>query len=272
MKHKSEFIENGYYYRHWAVSGETRAVILLVHGLGEHCARYQAVAESFNGAGYAVCSMDLPGHGKSVGRPGFVHRFSDFEHAVHDLYEKIAEWYPDLPVFLLGHSMGGLIATKVLIDHQDRFSGALLSGAAIQSPQQPPAFQIGIIKIISALLPKLGVLSLDASGISRDPKVVEDYMNDPLVAKGRLSARLLAEMFKTMETCKAEAKRIALPIRIMHGGSDDMTSPSGSEFLYQTVASKDKELKIYDGLMHEIFNEPEGDEITAEMIDWLASR
>ena len=116
------------------------------------------------------------------------------------------------------------------------------------------------------------MLVLDASGISRDPVVVEEYIQDPLVNKGKLSARLLVEMFKTMDQCKTYAGKITLPIRIMHGGADDMTSPEGSELLYNRVGSKDKELRIYNGLMHEILNEPEGPEITQEIIAWMESR
>lgn len=266
---QTTFKEHGIHYRNWPISGDARAVVLIVHGLGEHCERYDTFASALNTAGYAVAGLDLPGHGQSDGRRGHIDRFSEYGDAVLSLYKKTSTAYPGLPVFLLGHSMGGLISTQLLLSHQDKFAGALLSGPAIQSPQQPPAFQVAVIKLIAALFPKLGVLTLDASGISRDPVVVEDYMHDPLVNKGKLSARLLVEMFKAMEECKANADRVTLPIRIMHGGRDDMTSPEGSELLYSRVGSKDKELRIYSGLMHEILNEPEGPEITQEIIAWI---
>ncbi len=269
---QATFKENGIHYRNWPVAGDARAVVLIVHGLGEHCARYDSFASALNTAGYAVASLDLPGHGQSDGRRGHIDGFSEYGDAVLALYEKISATYLGLPVYLFGHSMGGLISTRLLLNHQEKFAGALLSGPAIQSPQQPPAFQVAVIKLIASLFPKLGVLTLDASGISRDPVVVEDYMQDPLVNKGKLSARLLVEMFKAMEECKANADKITLPIRVMHGGRDDMTSPEGSELLYKRVGSKDKELRIYKGLMHEILNEPEGLEITQEIIAWMHSR
>lgn len=260
---------NGIYYRHWALTGDPSGVVLIVHGLGEHCERYNHVADALNSAGYAVASLDLPGHGQSEGTRGYVQSFSDYQDAVLNLYKQMTEAYPNLPIFLFGHSMGGLIATRLLIDQQDLFAAAMLSGPAIQSPQEPPAFQVAIIKMISALFPKLGMMTLDASGISRDPQVVADYMQDPLVNKGKLSARLLKELFANMQFCKEHAEKISLPILILHGGQDAMTAPAGSELLFNKVSSKDKELKIYDDLLHEILNEPEGDEVAAKMIAWL---
>ena len=275
MKQTSnQFTENGLYYRHWPLedSQEPKAVILLLHGLGDHCERYTAIARALNNAGYALCSMDLPGHGQSEGVRGHIDHFSDYSNAALSLHAKVLDWYPDQAIYLLGHSMGGLIATQLLIYHPTLFKGALLSGAAIQSPQQPPNWQLSIMKGLSAIAPKMGALTLDASCISHDQTVVEQYMNDPLVNKGKLSARLLVEMFNAMGECKERAAEISLPILIMHGGDDVMTSPAGSKFLYETVSSPDKVLKIYAGLYHEIFNEPEQEDIYAEVIGWLNQR
>ena len=267
----TQFTENGIYYRHWPVDPGTdpKAVVLLVHGLGEHCERYTALADALNNANYAVCSLDLPGHGQSEGVRGHIDKFSDFQEAVLSLRTKIKQWYPALSVFLLGHSMGGLISTHLLLEKQALFKGALLSGAAIQSPQVPPAWQLGIMKGIAMVAPKFGALTLDASSISRDPAVVEKYMRDPLVNKGKLSARLLVEMFNTMNECKQRAEEIELPIRIMHGSCDVMAAPEGSELLHGRISSEDKEIEIYEGLFHEIFNEPEGEDIYRQVVDWL---
>lgn len=268
-----QFSQNGIYHRHWPVNnGETNAAVLLIHGLGEHCERYSALSKAFNGAGYAVASVDLPGHGQSAGQRGHIDSFADFEEAALALHAQIQQWHPEIPIYLLGHSMGGLIAAHLLIEHQDLFKGALLSGAAIQSPQQPPAWQIAIMKLVAMVSPKAGMLQLDASAVSRDPAVVETYMNDPLVNKGKLSAKLLVEMFRTMAETKQHACEIKLPIRIMHGSADVMTAAEGSEWLFQHVSSSDKELKVYEGLYHEIFNEPEQLDIYQEMIGWLDKR
>lgn len=272
MPQTSDITRNGLYYRNWSVPGEPKAVVMLIHGLGEHCQRYEALAEFLSNAGYALCSMDLPCHGQSEGPRGHVDSFEEFQNAALSLYQYAVENHPSAPVFLLGHSMGGLIATHFLLDHQDKFQGALLSGAAIQSPQEPPAWQVAIISTIAKLVPKLAMLKLDASKVSRDPAVVEAYMSDPLVSKDKLSARFLVELTNTMEECKDRAEQITLPILIMHGSKDVMTAPQGSQLLHDSVSSSDKKIRIYEGLFHEIFNEPEAETIFEEMVVWLNER
>lgn len=271
MSKANEVLENGLYFRHWAIDAP-KGVVVLVHGLGEHCQRYEHLATHLNEAGYALSSMDLPCHGQSDGIRGHVDSFDDYDSAVLMLHEHTKMRYPNTPLFLLGHSMGGLIATKFLLAHQDKFAGAMLSGAAIQSPQEPPAWQVIIIKTIAKFFPKTPVLALDASAVSRDPAVVEKYMNDPLVSHAKLSAQFLVSMTDAMDFCKDEAKFINLPLKIMHGSADVMTSPIGSQLLHDTVGSKDKTITLYDGLYHEIFNEPENEQIFSEIVDWMGAR
>lgn len=272
MANVSDNFEDGFYYRHWSPNDKPKACVMLIHGLGEHCQRYNALGSYLNEAGFAISSMDLPGHGQSEGKRGHVDSFDVFQQAALGLYQNVQTTYPDCPVFLLGHSMGGLISTRLLLDHQANFQGALLSGAAIQSPQQPPAWQVLIIKTIAKLFPTAAMLQLDASAVSRDPKVVEKYMADPLVGKDKLSAKFLLEMTNSMDQCKARASDISLPILIMHGSADVITSPEGSQLLHDSVSSSDKELRFYDGLYHEIFNEPEAQDIYAEVSDWITQR
>ena len=269
--HVSERTSNGLYYRHWP-KAKAKGVVLLVHGLGEHCQRYEHLAAYLNQAGYAMSSMDLPGHGKSDGARGHADNFDVFQNAVLQLYKRTKASIPKLPIFLLGHSMGGLIATRLLLDHQDKFKGAMLSGAAIQSPQEPSALQVTIIKLVAKLFPKAKMLALDASAISRDPIVVEKYMADPLVSKEKLSAQFLVSMTNAMQECQDKADKINLSIKIMHGSSDVMTAAAGSQLLHDSVSSSDKQITIYQGLFHEIFNEPEGETIFAEMVSWMDAR
>jgi len=252
MTNINEHTVNGKYYRQWQPEN-SKAVVMLVHGLGEHCQRYEHLAAHLNNNGYALSSMDLPCHGKSEGPRGHVDSFDLFEDAALELYKHTQEANPNQPIFLLGHSMGGLIATRLLLKHQDKFQGALLSGAAIQSPQEPPAWQVGLIKGIAKLFPKAKMLALDASAV-------------------KLSAQFLVSMTNAMEQCKDEASKIKLPLKIMHGSADVMTAPEGSQLLYHAVSSSDKEITLYDGLFHEIFNEPEGESIFAEMISWMDQR
>lgn len=261
--------KTAFYFRHWPLTENCRGYIMLVHGLGEHCERYQALAEYANKAGYGVYSMDLPGHGQSPGKRGHIDRFEEFDSAAMQLHDRIKEAAGDLPIYLVGHSMGGLIASHLLLNHQSLFAAAVLSGAAIKSPQTPPAFQVAILRFLSFITPKLGVMTLDASGISKDPEVVDVYMKDPLVNKGKLSARMAAELFGAMDLAQTRAAEITLPLCLLHGSNDVMTAPEGSELLHERISSENKKLTIYPGLFHEIFNEPEHEQVFADMIAWL---
>lgn len=258
------------FYRRWDADNAAKGVVLIVHGMAEHSLRYAAFAAAANAADLSVCAFDLPSHGKSSGRPGHIDRFDAFVNAVMDYRQQISEWFADAPVFLLGHSLGGLITTQVLLAHQDQFSGAVLSGPAVESPLKPGVFQFTLIRLLSSLAPKAGALQLDPAGVSRDQAVVDDYIADPLNYHGKVSARLVHELFIAMQDAQDRAAQIEIPMLIMHGGADSMTAVSGSQLLHDRISSTDKALKVYDGLYHEIFNEPEGPEIIREAVDWLA--
>ncbi len=260
------------YYRHWRAQEPARAVILLAHGLGEHCGRYQAFAEYFLERGISVVAPDHLGHGASPGERTHLTSFDQYLRPLDELREMISQWYPELPCFLIGHSMGGLIAARYLLDHQDKFAGAALSGAALQAAQPPSAFAMFLARLFSRFLPKMGMLKLEATQISRDPKVVQDYLDDPLVHNGKASARLVVELFQNMERVERDRAKITLPIFVMHGEADAMTTSEGSEQFQRAVGSSDKSLKIYKGLYHEIFNEPERLEVMADLANWLDAR
>lgn len=260
------------YYQSWRPDEPARANVLLLHGLGEHSGRYEELAGFLTERGYAVYALDLPGHGKSGGRPGYIADFSDYLAVAEQYLQQVKANISGQPLFLLGHSMGGLISASFLPQHQSAFSGALLSGAAVQSPLKPPPIQLLIIRLLSLLMPKLGVLQLDASQVSRDPDVVRRYEEDPLNYHGKVSARSVAELFAAMQALRGNAARIKLPLLIMHGSEDSMAAPEGSQYLYQACGSIDKTLKIYPGLYHEIFNEPEKQQIYTELAAWLDER
>jgi len=257
------------YQQTWLPDTDPRAVVLLIHGLGEHSSRYTHVAEHLTQRGFAVFTLDHYGHGKSDGHAGFVARFSVYLDGVAALLEKARSEHPGQPLFLVGHSMGGLIAATFLLDHSSDFQAAVLSGPAIKSDQAPPTMVIALIRLLSTIVPTLPLIQLDASGVSRDPAVVAAYMNDSLVHHGKLSARLLSEMSAAMQDTLARAAAIELPVMLMHGEDDQLTSPDGSVELYEAIGSTDKKLKTYPGLYHEIFNEPEQDAVLADMSNWL---
>ncbi|NNF16858.1 MAG: alpha/beta hydrolase [Gammaproteobacteria bacterium] len=260
------------YYRCWQPHARPRAVILLVHGLAEHCGRYEPLARRMMQENIAVCALDLPGHGQSSGAPCHIQKFEQLHNSVSELRNRLAQWYPKAPVFLLGHSMGGLIATGILLRHQDRYAGCILSGPAVRSPLQPPLLQLLVVRLLSVVAPRARVLGLDPAGVSRDPAVVKNYIADPLNYSGKVTARLVTELFSHMQQALDGAPSITLPLLILHGGADSMTAPSGSTQLHDSATSSDKTLKIYDGLYHEIFNEPEGPQILNEVAQWIIAR
>jgi alpha-beta hydrolase superfamily lysophospholipase len=272
MKHRENHFTGArglsIYGQYWEPEGTPRALMLIVHGAGEHSARYRRLADYLTSAGYVVAALDHPHHGRSEGRYGHLERLDDFLQTLEIFRRQVLEEYPGLPQLLLGHSMGGLISSLYLLDHQSVFVGAVLSGPAIKTDIEPPWIQRQLIHLLSALLPTMGVLQLDAGGVSRDPEEVEKYVSDPLVNHGKMSARMVSELFAGMHRIQSQAGGITLPIMILHGGEDSMTSPQGSRFLYDAVSSRDRTLKIYPGLYHEILNEPESQEIFAEVLAW----
>ena len=273
MKHQEGFFkgvgEANIYFQSWLPEGEPRAVLLIVHGLAEHSGRYGNVVNHFVPLGYAVYGIDHFGHGKSVGRRVYVNRFNDYTNTLKVYFDMIREWQPDKPIFLVGHSMGGLIGAVYLLDHQSELAGAVLSGPAVKIPNHVTPAMLVLGKILSALIPRFGLLALEADGVCRDPAVVQAYVSDPLVHRGKATARLAAEMLKAMQTISGQAARITLPILIVQGSADRLVNPAGARMLYNMVSSADKEIRIYDGFYHEVFNEPEHDKVLRDVEIWL---
>lgn len=259
------------FYRYWEPA-DPRAVLLLVHGLAEHCGRYDEFAGFLASAGIATYALDLPGHGKSGGKRGHIAKFGEYTGALGQLLALARQAHPDLPMVLLGHSMGGLIAADFLLRHQSEFVAAVLTGPAIRPPRQPSRLTLLVNKLLAGIVPTLGVLRLDATRVSRDPQVVENYDNDPLVFRGRVSARLVTELFAATNRVVANAAMIRLPLLIMHGSVDRLTGIEGSKLLHQAISSADRKIVIYDGLYHEILNEPERKLVMTDILQWLDPR
>ncbi len=260
------------YYQIWTPEKPPRGVLLVVHGAGEHSARYAALAGYFCAAGYAVAALDHIGHGKSDGTYGHMDSFRHHLETLEIYRQRLAAEFPGVPMILLGHSMGGLIAGCFLLEQQHQFAGCAFSGPAIKTDLEPGFLQTLLIRLLSRLTPKLGVMQLDPAGVSRDPKVVSDYTQDPLINHGKMSARFVAELFSAMQLIQSRAAEVTLPVLIMHGSADSMTAPAGSQFLFDNVGSTDKTLELYPGLYHEIFNEPEREQVYADLLQWCDQR
>jgi acylglycerol lipase len=257
------------YYQGWLPEGDPVAVLLVVHGLAEHSGRYGNVVDYFVPRGYAVYALDHCGHGRSEGARVYIERFTDYLDDLKTFFDMVRGWHPDRKIFMVGHSMGGTIGLAYAARYQDELDGLILSAAGVRLGASVSPFVITVGKLCSTLLPKMGMVILDASTISRDPAVVAAYDNDPLVHRGKVTARLGAEMIATTQAFPEQVSRLHLPILIMHGTADRLVDPQGSPWLYETVGSTDKTLKLYEGCYHEIFNEPEHEQVLADVEAWL---
>ena len=273
MKHEEGFFkgvrDHRIYYQYWLPEGEAKAVLLVVHGLAEHSGRYENLVHYFLPRGYAMYAIDHLGHGRSEGTRMYVERFTEYTDTLVLFRKMVRNWHKKKPVFLVGHSMGGLIGALYLLDHQGDLAGAVLSGPAVKVPDNIPAAAIFAGKVFSALAPKLRLVALDANGVSRDPEVVRAYETDPLVYRGKMTARLGSEMLKAMRSVGSQASRITLPLLILQGSIDRLVDPSGAQMLYDRIASADKRIILYEGLYHEVFNEPEHDRVLKDVEIWL---
>jgi acylglycerol lipase len=257
------------FYQWWLPDAPARATLVIVHGLGEHSDRYDHVAQALTGDGIAVYACDHRGHGRSQG-PRAVVDVADVVADVDQLVVLAAGEQPDTPVFMLGHSLGGMIAVRYALDHQARLSGLVLSGALATVDASPALRRIG--RLVSAIAPRAPMIALDAELVSRDPAVVAAYRADPLVHHGRIPARTAAQIADTTAAFPEQVGAITLPTLILYGTADGLCPPAGSVMLGEQLSSTDVTIRAYEGLYHEILNEPERATVIGDVRDWLTAR
>lgn len=257
--------------RRWMPHGKARAHVVVVHGYAEHSGRYAHAAERLARHGYGVHALDLRGHGRSDGPVALVRSFGEFLGDVRLFMRRIGERHAGETTFILGHSMGGAIAALYTIVDRPRVAGLVLSGPALGAARNPGIVTRAML-LAGRIAPRLPTVRLDASAVSRDPGVVLRYRNDPLVYTGRVRAGFVAAMIRAARHIDERVHHVSLPLLIMHGTEDKLASHRHSREFHDRAASSDKTLRLYDGLYHEIFNEPERDEVLADMIAWLDER
>lgn len=253
----------------WLPDGNTtpRADVVLVHGYGEHSGRYAPVAERLTGAGFAVWALDHRGHGLSSGiRRGEV---DSFDALVDDLGSYVADVTSDRPLFVYGHSMGGLATVRLAERRSQRLNGLVLTGSALATAESIPAPLVSIANILGRIAPGLPTIALDGNAISKDEKVRSDYDSDPLNYRGKLSARTGRELNIAMRRALEEAPLIREPMLIMHGAADTLAAPRGSRTLSETVSSTDVTYREWPGAYHELHHEPERDDVLGVIVNWL---
>lgn len=258
------------YWQAWLPESAPKAVIVIAHGGGEHSARYVHVAAHLNAAGYAVYAPDHRGHGRT-GQDANIERLALVVEDLDALVTLAGGRHPGAKVFLLGHSMGGAIAIAYALRHQDRLAGLLLSGPVAALEAASPAARLAS-RILSVIAPGLGVYAVDPSHVSRDAEVVRAYESDPLVHHGRLPARTVGELTAAVTAFPEQVPRITVPLLVMHGTADAIVPTAASTMVHERAGSADKTLELYDGLYHEILNEPEQDRVLADVTSWLDAR
>jgi alpha-beta hydrolase superfamily lysophospholipase len=253
--------------RRWEPDGSPAAVVALVHGLGEHAGRYGDLVERLTGAGYAVCAVDLRGHGHSSGRRGHT-LVDDCLGDIDRLLEEAAGRFPGCPRFLYGHSFGGLLVLAHLIRRRPAVVGAVVTGPALHTDLRAQKVKVLATQVLGRFLPAVTLPSgLDAGLISRDPEVVAAYRADPLV-HDRVSLGFGRQALGAIDHTLAHASELAVPTLVLHGGADQLTFPSGSRALART-AGGDCTLRIFDDLYHELHHEPERAAVFDEIVSWL---
>jgi len=248
-----------------------KAVIALIHGLGEHIGRYAHVGKALTDAGYALMGFDLRGHGKSGGARGHSPSLDAFMQDIRQFFQQVTQRYPETPQFLYGHSLGGLLSLTYALQYSAGLKGVVVTDTALRSSLQEQKGKIAMVNMLGSLLPGLTIPSgLDATTISRDKGVVQKYVNDSLV-HDKTSLGLGKSALTAIDFCFAHAKEFPLPLLIMHGSDDKLTYPSGSEDFAKLAreGNADVTLKLWDGLYHEIHNEPEKMEVFQTMVAWL---
>jgi len=258
------------YWQSWLPESDPQAVVVIAHGAGEHSDRYQHVAARLIAEGYAVYAIEHRGHGRSDGPRALIDRLDNAAADLDALVLLASERHPSTPVFLLAHSMGATIALRYCATREDRLAGLILSGA-LAAIDSAPAAQRLIAGILSRLAPGLGLIAIDPALVSRDPAVVKAYVEDPLVHHGKLPARTVTEFAAAIGSFPDTIGAITIPVLIMYGTADALCPTQGSVMLEQRLGSTDKTLKHYEGLYHEILNEPEQDAVLDDICSWIAA-
>jgi acylglycerol lipase len=259
------------YHQAWIPDGDPKAVVVLLHGLAEHSGRYGHVAKALADAGYAVHALDLRGHGKSDGKRTYVKSYDEYQRDILQFRRLVELRHPGLPLFVLGHSMGGNLALGHVLDHQAGVHAMVLSAPALAPGTSLSPTKIKLAKLVGKIAPGLRPEKLSADAISRDPAVVAAYVADPLVFNGKVTAGAAAALLGSMESFPARYSELRLPILLQHGTEDALVDIAGTRQLEAGAVNATVTSHYYDGLYHEVFNEPEQAAVIADTVGWLDS-
>lgn len=259
------------YGRGWEPETPPRALICLVHGIGEHSGRYTHVAQFLTSHGFAILTFDLRGHGKSGGQRGHAPTFESMMSDIDLLFQEADRRYPDAPRFLYGHSLGGLLVLNYALRRKPKLVGVISTSAGLRSALQEQKIKVGFAKLAASVAPSLSLpTDLDANGLSRDPAVVEAYKSDPLV-HDQMTLAMARNTLQAIDWVFQHAAEFPVPLLMVHGTADPIVYASGSQEFAGLVRGECT-LKLWDGLKHETHNEPEKEQVLAYTLAWLENK
>ncbi|MGE5451760.1 MAG: lysophospholipase [Acidobacteriota bacterium] len=253
----------------WLPEGKIKGALVIVHGLKDHSGRYADLGQNLAQQGFAVFAADLRGHGRSVGSPQLVENFNDYMVDLALMVRQARTQLPGTPVFLLGHDMGGLIAARFVEIVPNAVQGLALSAAPLAVRESK--YKLMGLKALAAVAPGVPVTQLDPKALSQDPAVAQALSTDPLVTQSGIPVKTTVEQAKAIQTLQEQQERLTLPLLVMHGVSDTVTPLYGSIAFYDAVPSQTKALKQYPGLTHDLWHEPEKDQVIADLTEWMNS-
>lgn len=261
--------------RYWKPAAAARALVFIAHGAGEHCGRYDDLAQRLTELNLFVFAHDHVGHGQSEGDRMVV---SDFHVFIRDSLQHIdlmKKDHPGLPILILGHSMGGAISILTASERPGDFSGMLLiSPLVVASPEVATPIKVFAAKVLNLVLPNLSLGSIDPSAVSRNKKEMESYTSDPLVYHGGMKVSFVIQLMNAITRIERALPKLTLPILVLHGSSDKLCDIKGSYLLMDTVQSQDKTLKVYEEAYHALHKElPEvTTSVFTEILTWVSQK
>jgi alpha-beta hydrolase superfamily lysophospholipase len=258
------------YYKTWLPDENPRSALLIVHGVGEHIDRYQNLVSGLVKSGYALAGYDQRGHGRSEGQRGHINSWDDYRGDLREFIKKARQMLPNIPMFLLGHSLGALIVLDYLIHGSDGLSGAILSGTALDPVDAAPPFQKFLALLLSGIYPTFSIkVPLPGKSLSRDPQVAKAYDEDPMVFWVR-TARWGAESLNAIKRIEANADKIRIPVLFIHGEKDPLVTAKGAQRFFDRLEYADKSMRIYKDNLHETHNDLDYHEVVADIEHWLS--
>lgn len=256
--------------RHWEPAETANASLVICHGVNSHGGQYVRAAEDFVARGFAVTALDLRGRGRSEGERFYVDSIDDYVSDLSQTIELGRSYHPELPLFLLGHSAGGVTSVTYALDHQDRIAGLICESFAFRV--FAPNFALKLLEGASHFVPHAHVLKLKMEDFSRDPEWVAQLLADPLTLDEVQPVATVAAFARAGERFEREFGRITLPLFILHGTADKATRPDGSEQFFHQAGSTDNTLKLYEGYYHDLLNDLGREQVIDDIAGWIEAR